>query len=130
MNHTNMAYLIKSFFVILVLIYSSSCVDFEDCESKTATVTKISVSRCLTSNDCSITVDTCLDGDDYCQFKSGTDVTIEANFNSKTDSDIATVKVYGILGRIPAPLKISSNDACDYWNILIHVLSVIEIITI
>ncbi|CAG2116463.1 unnamed protein product [Medioppia subpectinata] len=79
-------------------------VDFTDCGSATGKVTAILVTGCSSSSD-------------ICDFKAGTNVSIEVKFQSETNSNAATVKIWGIIAGVPVPFDLKPSDACSHWNI-------------
>ena len=95
--------------IILCIIFATilvgvHCIDFEDCGATTGSVTAISVSGCAATATA-------------CDFKVGTNVSINVSFQSKIDSNKATVKVWGIILGIPIPFNLEPSQACGHWNI-------------
>ncbi|CAG2115801.1 unnamed protein product [Medioppia subpectinata] len=77
-------------------------VDFTDCGSATGKVTAISVTGCSPSSD-------------ICDFKAGTNVSIEVQFQSVYINCKLTFTKQ--IAGVPVPFDLKPSDACSHWNI-------------
>jgi len=90
---------------LLALFCSFSyAVDVQICGQPSSDLTQVQISGCT-------------DDDDVCPFNRGTNVTLNAQFDSEITSEVANVILHGIINGIPIPFNINPSNACGIYNL-------------
>ncbi|XP_064646931.1 NPC intracellular cholesterol transporter 2-like [Lineus longissimus] len=83
-------------FALVAAVYADD-VKFKDCGSKAGTIVSVDITPCPQFP---------------CALKRGTNATTTVVFTSKTQSETATAKVYGVIANVPVPFPVPNSDGC------------------